>query len=87
MSDQRMPNMTGAEFLSRVRVMYPDTIRIILSGYTDLKAVTEVVNRGKYTNSWINLGTTRRCWKPCAKRFGNMEHGGVPGWRNLIMSE
>jgi len=47
MSDQRMPQMTGAEFLAKVRKMYPDTIRIILSGYTDLKAVTEVVNRGE----------------------------------------
>jgi EAL domain-containing protein (putative c-di-GMP-specific phosphodiesterase class I)/CheY-like chemotaxis protein len=47
MSDQRMPLMTGSEFLAKVRVMYPDTIRIILSGYTDLKAITEVVNRGE----------------------------------------
>jgi len=47
MSDQRMPQMTGSEFLARVRVMYPDTIRIILSGYTDLKAITEVVNCGE----------------------------------------
>ncbi|TSA41273.1 MAG: EAL domain-containing protein, partial [Betaproteobacteria bacterium] len=47
MSDQRMPYTTGSEFLAKVRVMYPDTIRIILSGYTDLKAITEVVNRGE----------------------------------------
>ncbi|MFA7241220.1 MAG: EAL domain-containing protein [Sulfuricellaceae bacterium] len=47
MSDQRMPQTTGAEFLAKVRVMYPDTIRIILSGYTDLKAITDVVNRGE----------------------------------------
>ena len=47
MTDQRMPNMTGSEFLAKVRVMHPDTIRIILSGYSDLKAITEVVNRGE----------------------------------------
>ncbi|BCB27712.1 hypothetical protein SKTS_25980 [Sulfurimicrobium lacus] len=47
MSDQRMPHVTGAEFLAKVRVMYPDTVRIILSGYTDLKSVTDVVNRGE----------------------------------------
>jgi diguanylate cyclase (GGDEF)-like protein/PAS domain S-box-containing protein len=47
MSDQRMPYMTGSEFLAKVREMYPDTIRIILSGYTDLKAITDVVNRGE----------------------------------------
>ena len=45
-SDQRMPEMTGTEFLSRVREMYPDTVRIVLSGYTDLNSVTDAINRG-----------------------------------------
>ncbi|MEO5561194.1 MAG: EAL domain-containing protein, partial [Dokdonella sp.] len=45
-SDQRMPQMSGTEFLETVRQMYPDTIRMILSGYTDLQVVTESVNRG-----------------------------------------
>ncbi len=47
MSDQRMPRVCGTEFLAKAREMHPDTIRIILSGYADLKAVTEVVNRGE----------------------------------------
>ncbi|MCX8086218.1 MAG: EAL domain-containing protein [Rhodocyclaceae bacterium] len=46
-SDARMPGMSGAEFLGRVRDMYPDTLRIMLSGYTDLEAVTSAVNRGE----------------------------------------
>ncbi|SNY51415.1 PAS domain S-box-containing protein/diguanylate cyclase (GGDEF) domain-containing protein [Arsukibacterium tuosuense] len=45
-SDQRMPGMSGTEFLSQVKDMYPDTIRIVLSGYTDLKSVTEAINKG-----------------------------------------
>lgn len=45
-SDHRMPGMSGAEFLSRVKDLYPDTIRIILSGYADLQVITESVNRG-----------------------------------------
>ena len=45
-SDQRMPGMNGTEFLCRVKEMYPDTIRIVLSGYTDLALVTEAINRG-----------------------------------------
>ena len=45
-SDQRMPEMTGTEFLSRVRELYPDTIRIVLSGYTELNSVTDAINRG-----------------------------------------
>jgi len=46
-SDARMPEMPGAEFLGRVREMYPETVRIMLSGYTDLDAVTSAVNRGE----------------------------------------
>lgn len=45
-SDQRMPGMTGVEFLSEVKTRYPDTIRIVLSGYTELNSVTEAINRG-----------------------------------------
>ncbi|MGE5468075.1 MAG: EAL domain-containing protein [Ignavibacteria bacterium] len=46
-SDARMPVMNGAEFLGKVREIHPDTVRIILSGYTDLEAVTDAVNRGE----------------------------------------
>ena len=46
-SDARMPEMSGGEFLGKVREMYPDTVRMMLSGYTDLKAVTSAVNRGE----------------------------------------
>lgn len=45
-SDQRMPEMNGIEFLSQVKELYPDTIRIVLSGYTDLKSVTDAINHG-----------------------------------------
>jgi response regulator RpfG family c-di-GMP phosphodiesterase len=38
--------MTGTEFLARVKQMYPETIRIVLSGYTDLESVTDAINRG-----------------------------------------
>jgi len=54
--DQRMPNMSGTEFLSKVKEMYPDTMRIILSGYTGLEAVLDSINRGAiyrfYTKPW-----------------------------------
>jgi len=45
-SDQRMPGMTGSEFLHQVKDLYPDTVRLILSGYTDLESVTDSINRG-----------------------------------------
>ena len=45
-SDQRMPGISGTQFLSRVKDMYPDTMRIVLSGYTDLATLTDAINRG-----------------------------------------
>lgn len=46
MSDQRMPNMTGTEFLRIARNTSPDSVRIVLSGYTDLQSVTDAINEG-----------------------------------------
>lgn len=46
LSDQRMPDMSGTEFLSRVRDLYPNTVRLVLSGYTDLDTITEAINQG-----------------------------------------
>ena len=45
-SDQRMPGMTGTEFLSIVKDLYPDTVRIVLSGYTEINSITDAINRG-----------------------------------------
>ncbi|MDP2810366.1 MAG: response regulator [Rhodocyclaceae bacterium] len=45
-SDQRMPEMTGTELFSRVKELYPDTVRIVLSGYTELNSITDAINRG-----------------------------------------
>jgi CheY-like chemotaxis protein len=44
--DQRMPEMNGIEFLSQVRERYPDIVRISLTGYTEVDAITESINRG-----------------------------------------
>ena len=45
-TDQRMPGMSGTELLSRAKMLYPDTVRIVLSGYTDLATVTAAINEG-----------------------------------------
>ncbi len=57
-SDQRMPGMTGIEFLKRAAEMRPHTVRIILTGYTDVNSLVEAINSGvvyKYvTKPWDN---------------------------------
>ena len=45
-SDQRMPEMTGTEFLAKVKERYPDVIRISLTGYTDVDSITDSINKG-----------------------------------------
>ncbi len=46
MTDQRMPEMTGVEFLGRVRGEHPDAIRLLFTGYADIKAVIDAINQG-----------------------------------------
>lgn len=46
-SDQRMPEMLGTEFLSKTVDRFPDTIRIVLTGYTDVEDLVEAINTGK----------------------------------------
>jgi diguanylate cyclase (GGDEF)-like protein/PAS domain S-box-containing protein len=44
--DQRMPGMNGIELLRRCKEIYPDTVRILLSGYADQETVLDAVNQG-----------------------------------------
>ncbi len=46
-SDQKMPNMTGVEFFARAKIMQPDAIRVLLTGYTDLESVIGAINQGQ----------------------------------------
>ena len=46
-ADQRMPKMTGVDFFEIASDMYPDIIRIILTGYSDVEAIIRAINKGK----------------------------------------
>jgi response regulator RpfG family c-di-GMP phosphodiesterase len=46
-SDMRMPEMDGAQFLERVRSRWPDTIRLLLTGYSDIQSIQDAINRGE----------------------------------------
>lgn len=46
-TDQRMPEMTGVELLESILESHPDPIRILLTGYADLNAVIDAINKGK----------------------------------------
>jgi CheY-like chemotaxis protein len=46
-SDQRMPGMTGTELLRQVRLRWPETIRVILSGYAEVNTIIAAINEGE----------------------------------------
>ncbi|MGZ3770520.1 MAG: response regulator [Bdellovibrio sp.] len=63
-TDQRMPEMTGVEFLQHTLDSHPETVRILLTGYTDLESVILAVNKGQIfrylTKPWdpVDLANT-----------------------------
>ena len=44
--DQRMPDKTGVQFFEEMREQYPDPVRMLITGYTDIESVIDAVNRG-----------------------------------------
>ena len=46
-SDMRMPEMDGARFLEQVRARWPDTMRLLLTGYSDIQSILDAINRGE----------------------------------------
>jgi len=66
LSDHRMPEMNGTEFLVKVRELYPDTIRILITGYSEINDLIISVNKGRIfsyvTKPW-NLGDLKNTIK------------------------
>src|SRR5690606_39268121 len=63
-SDQRMPSMGGVEVLERIRAISPETVRIILTGYADVKASVDAINKGavwRYLNKPWDDDDLRTC--------------------------
>ncbi|MBV5336767.1 MAG: response regulator, partial [Deltaproteobacteria bacterium] len=69
-SDQRMPEMNGTEFLARVKTLHPKTVRMVLSGYSEISAVTDSINKGAVYRFML------KPWKE--EIFGALRH-----WREL----
>lgn len=83
--DQRMPEMSGTEFLGKVKQLYPHTYRIVLSGYADLDTITDALRRGAmyrfHSKPWENdelQGSIREAFREHARLHG-MEAGQAPG--------
>src|SRR5436190_1865567 len=47
MTDQRMPEMSGVEFLNRIRPSFPEPVRLLFTAYSDLRSAIDAINRGQ----------------------------------------
>lgn len=76
-SDQRMPKMTGTEFLRRTVERFPDTIRIVLTGYTDVEDLVDAINSGqvfKYITKPWNPKQLREVVQQAAETYRVLKH-------------
>lgn len=77
-SDLRMNGMPGTEFLRRVREMYPNTMRILLTGHTDFTAVIDAVNQGdlyKVLSKPVDDVLLRSSVRDAFRRYALLTHG------------
>ncbi|MBI5213264.1 MAG: response regulator [Nitrospirae bacterium] len=58
-SDEKMPDITGSEFLAMVREQFPDVIRIMLTGHASIEAAMKAINKGEiyrfFTKPWDDM--------------------------------
>lgn len=72
LSDQRMPEMNGSEFLKQVRDRRPDVIRMIMSGYSDMTALINSINHGeiyRYLNKPWDLEVLMETLESAVKKY------------------
>lgn len=76
LSDQRMPRMTGVEFLQKAKEIRPEAIRVILSGYADVGVVVDSINKGEVyrflTKPW-NDEELKRIIMQCLRHYEIVE--------------
>lgn len=78
LSDQRMPGMSGAEFLQKARELAPDAVRMVLTGYAEMAATMDAINKG---------GASRYLLKPWDdEMLRRTVHEGVGQYRLLMQN-
>lgn len=88
-SDQPMPEMSGVEFLARVRERRPELVRMIISAYTDAEDIIDGINRAGIYQYITKPYSWPRTALPClisswrASSSGTRSAGGHPGHRAL----
>jgi DNA-binding NtrC family response regulator len=83
LTDQRMPEMTGVELLEKSRGVCPEAVRIVFTGYADIKAVIDAINQGQI------FRYLTKPWDPdelvAALRLGCEEYDRLTARRGLLL--
>ena len=66
MTEQRMPQMSGVELLHRMKTEFPGAMRLIFTGYADIKTVIDAINHGNVFRYITSRGIRRNCLSRCA---------------------
>jgi signal transduction histidine kinase len=76
LSDQRMPDMTGAEFLALAREQQPEAVRILCTGFVDAEDAIAAINEGhvfRYVTKPVNVGELKATLKEACERYDLVE--------------
>ncbi len=79
LSDQKMPELSGVEFFELTLNDFPDAVRILVTGYADIEAVIDAINRGqvyRYVAKPWNENDLRVCLLNAAERYEMNTHSG-----------
>jgi response regulator RpfG family c-di-GMP phosphodiesterase len=79
LSDQKMPELSGVEFFELTLNDFPNAVRILVTGYADIEAVIDAINRGqvyRYVDKPWNENDLRVCLLNAAERYEMNTHSG-----------
>ena len=76
--DLQMPGMDGVEFLSRVRRMHPEAVRMVFSGHQDFASATAAINRGAVHKFLLKPLDAKAMRESLIEAFEHYEHRETP---------
>jgi DNA-binding NtrC family response regulator len=84
-SDERMPGMQGSEFFGIVRKQYPETVRIILTGYASVESAMRAINEGEIFRFLVKPINRQDLYKAIEDAIASNTRGGATQKRNSVL--
>jgi len=75
LADERMPEMSGSEFLARAKDLHPNTLRMVLSGYANVETIANAINRGVIYKFFLKPWDDQELREAIRGAFTRLAHG------------